>query len=408
MTTRIELLEIIANGENSRVEFKRDVLETQALARELVAFLNSDGGMVLLGVDDDKSIVGLTRERLEEWVMNVCRDKIRPPVIPSYEMITDIQPGRNIAVLSVPQGLAVHSLWHHNKHDYYIRVGSQSREPSPEELSRLFQRRSMLRAELQPISGSKFNDLDLRRLKNYFKNIRQQSIPDEVDEAFWRTLLNSTEIMDGELVNTGGMLLFGANPNHYLSQAGIEAAAFEGADKDYAAKERMTIRGPMVPLIQQNGELFENGLVEQAVNFVRRNTPVTANLVDGSRRVERRTYPDKVIREAVVNALIHRDYLLWNTDIELVVYKGRCEIISPGKLPNGITPESMRAGVRVARNQMLREMMRDYGYLEGMGMGVPRIIVRGMKEHNNTEPDFIEDGERFVVRLHTKPNSRNS
>ena len=97
--------------------------------------------------------------------------------------------------------------------------------------------------------------------------------------------------------------------------------------------------------------------------------------------------------------MIHRDYLLAHTDIELAIYQDRLEIISPGKLPNGITPERMRAGTRAARNQLLKDIMRDYGYLEHMGMGVPRKIVRGMLEHNQTDPDLVEENERFIVRL---------
>ena len=80
-----------------------------------------------------------------------------------------------------------------------------------------------------------------------------------------------------------------------------------------------------------------------------------------------------------------------STDIELSIYDDRLEVISPGRLPNGITPERMRTGRRATRNQLLKDVMRDYGYLEHMGMGVPRKIVRGMLEHNGTEPDLIEE-----------------
>ena len=110
-------------------------------------------------------------------------------------------------------------------------------------------------------------------------------------------------------------------------------------------------------------------------------------------------YPEEVIREAIVNAVVHRDYLLSGTDIELSIYTDRLEIISPGKLHNGITTERMRVGCRTARNQLLKDIMRDYGYLEHMGMGIPRKIIKGMREHNGTEPDLIEDGERFTLRL---------
>ena len=399
MTTRTELLEIVANGESSGVEFKRDVLQNHEFAKELVAFSNLEGGMVVLGVDDDGRIAGLTRDRLEEWVMTACRDKIRPGIIPFFETVRDLQPGVDVAIVRVPRGFNVHSRWHNNRHTYYIRVGTQSREPTPEELSRLFQQRGAFRAELRPVSGSTIDDLDRRRLKDYFERVRQQDVPADGDEAGWRTLLVNTEVMVEDGATLSGMLLFGIAPNRFLPQAGIDAAAFPGLEKDYAARERRTLRGPMTPLMDRHGTVLEAGLVDQALEFVRRNTPMTASLEGGTRRIERPAYPDEVVREAVVNALVHRDYLLANTDVELAAYRDRLEIISPGRLPNGITPERMRAGTRAARNQLLKDVMRDYGYLEHMGMGVPRKIVRGMREHNETDPDLVEEGERFIVRL---------
>lgn len=208
----------------------------------------------------------------------------------------------------------------------------------------------------------------------------------------------NTEIMTEEGVTVGGMLLFGTTPNRFLPHAGMDAVAFPGTVKDYAARERAALRGPMTPLLDANGAVVENGLVEQALEFVRRNTPVTAAIENG-RRIEKPAYPPEVIREAVVNGLIHRDYLLTSTDIELAVYSDRLEIVSPGRLPNGITPERMRTGCRAARNQLLKDVMRDYRYLEHMGMGIPRKIIIGMKTHNGSVPDLVEEPERFVLRL---------
>ena len=407
MTTRTELLEIIANGENSGVEFKRDVLQNYELAKELVAFSNLDGGMVLLGVEDDGTISGLTRERLEEWVMTACRDKIRPGIIPFFETIRNVESEKDVAIVRVPRGADVHSQWHNNRHIYRIRVGTQSREATPQELSRLFQQRGTFRADLRPVSGATVADLDRRRLSDYFGRIRQQNVPEDADGAGWQTLLVNTEIMVEAGVSLSGMLLFGTTPNRFLPQAGIDAVAFPGTEKDYAAKERRALRGPMTPLMGKDGNLLETGLVDQALEFVRRNTSMTAGLDDGGRRVERPTYPVEAVREAVVNALIHRDYLLAHSDIELAIYQDRLEITSPGKLPNGITPERMRAGTRAARNQLLKDVMRDYGYLEHMGMGVPRKIVRGMLEHNQTDPDLVEQDERFIVRLFAGTRAEN-
>lgn len=401
MVTRTGLLEIIANGENSGVEFKRDTLQNHDLAKELVAFSNLDGGMVLLGVDDDGSIAGLTRDRVEEWVMNTCRDKIRPGIIPYFEIIEEVEAGKNVAVVRVPQGLYAYSRWHNNKTTCYIRVGSQSREPTLEEMSRLFQQRSMLRTDSRPISGTTINDLDRHRLKDYFGRIRQQDFPNDGDDTKWMVLLSNIEIMAEDGVTLGGMLLFGTTPNRYLPQAGITAVAFQGTEKEYATRERKQLRGAMTPLMDRNGNILETGLVEQAVDFVRRNTPVSAVLEDGARRAERSTYPEDAVRETIVNALTHRDYLLSGTDIELAVYEDRLEITSPGRLPNGITPESMRDGARASRNPLLKDFMRDYGYMENLGMGVSRKIIKGMKEHNGSDPDLIEKHERFMVRLHS-------
>lgn len=398
VTTRTELLEIINNGENSGVDFKRDVVENHALAKELVAFSNFGGGMVLLGVEDDGTISGLTRPNIEEWVMTTCRDKIRPGIIPFFETVRHVEPGRDVAVVRVTRGLDVHSLWHNNRNTYFIRVGTQSREPTPEELGRLFQQRGAIRAELRPVSGATLGDLDLRRLRDYFARVRQQQVPPDEDENAWQTLLINTEVMTDEGVTVGGALLFARNPNHFLAQAGIDAAAFPGTEKDYAARERAGLRGPMTPLLNAEGAVVENGLVEQGLDFIQRNTPVTAVLENG-RRIDRPAYPPEVLREAIVNAVIHRDYLLSSTDIELAIYSDRLEIISPGRLPNGITTDRMRTGCRAARNQLLKDVMRDYGYLEHMGMGVPRKIILGMRAHNGTEPALVEEEERFVLRL---------
>ena len=116
--TRTELLDILRNGENSAVEFKRDDITVEQLAKELVAFSNFDGGMVLLGVEDDSNVSGITRPKLEEWVMTTCRDKVRPAIIPFYEVLRDVEPGKDVAVVRVPTGFNVQSRWHNNRNIY--------------------------------------------------------------------------------------------------------------------------------------------------------------------------------------------------------------------------------------------------------------------------------------------------
>ncbi len=242
MTTRTELLEIIASGENSGVEFKRDDLRTQDLAKELVAFSNLEGSMVLLGVEDDGTVTGLMRHDLEEWVMNVCCDKIRPAIVPFFEVFRSVKDDNDVAIVRVTRGYDVHVLWHNNTNKYLMRVGTQSREASQEELARL-QQRGSVRAELRPVSGATLANLDRRRLRNYFGDIRQQNVPAEEDEEAWRTLLVNTQVMTEEGVSVGGMLLFGKMPNRFLPYAGIDAVAYPGTEQGYDAQERTALRG---------------------------------------------------------------------------------------------------------------------------------------------------------------------
>ena len=402
MVLRADLLSLLRNGEGSGVEFKLDSLENRALAKELVALANFEGGVVLLGMDDSGRVEGITRPDLEEWVMTTCRDKIRPALIPYYEVIRDAEPGKDVAVVRLTRGWGVHAVWHHNHSTYYIRVGSQSREATHEELERLFQQRGGMRAELRPVSGTSLADLDMRRLTDYFARVRRQETPaaDELD--LWTSLLLNTEFLceDGDSVpcTLAGIVLFGLQPYRTLPQAGIDAAAYPGEEKDYGTLEREQIRGPLTAL-DRSGGLEEPGVVERGLAFLDRNTRTDASIDASGRRAERLEYPREAVREALVNALVHRDYLLSGTTTELSLYSDRLEIVSAGRLPNGITPERMRAGTRTSRNQLITDVMRDYGYLEHMGMGVPRKIVQGMREHNGTEPGFTESGERFTVTL---------
>lgn len=143
---------------------------------------------------------------------------------------------------------------------------------------------------------------------------------------------------------------------------------------------------------------MESGLVEQALDFVRRNTEPAAAL-DGGRRVDRAAYPETVLREVIVNALVHRDYSIAGSDVTLAVFSDRLEVQSPGRLPNTVTVEGMKAGLRYARNQNLVNVLRDYRYVDFRGMGVREKVIPGMRQHNGTDPDLLSEDARFTVRL---------
>jgi len=397
--TKTELLEIILNRENSVVEFKEDAVEPHRVARELVGFLNSYGGTLLLGVDDEGGVTGISRPDIGEWVTNLCRDKIRPEIIPRIEILRNVESDKHVAVVTVEPGYTVHCRWHNNSRDYFIRVNDQTREPSTEELERLFQRRGSLRAELRPINSVGLDSFDLHRIEDYFKRIRGQRTPDLGDHEEWLRLLTNTELMtegqDGPVGTLAGVVLFSKSPERYLPHHGIDAAAHPGTEKDYNAKERATFKAPMTVLM---GETGSPGIVEAAMNFAERNLLASERL-EGARRQRKHNLPLEAIREAIVNALVHRDYLLSATNIELSIFADRLEVISPGRPTNGITPERMRLGCRAARNQLIKDTMRDYGYMEHMGMGIPRKMFASMREADLPDPEIEIDDESTTVRL---------
>jgi len=415
---KTELLEIIRNGENSRVELKRDDVAPQSLAKEISALANLKGGYIILGVEDDGSVTGLIQKDIEEWVMNICSNNINPPIIPYFEIVL-WETDKKIGVITIPEDSPdkPYKARQGSRWITFVRIGSTSREATREQEQRLYQASGMVRYDIKPVSGSTFSDLDIGRLINYFRDVRGQDCPEQNEIEQWETLLINTEIMvesRGRAIPVvGGILLFGKNPNHYLPQAGISAVAYRGKEKDYESIERGTIRGAIVVkftpahmlsfsptnfVTLSDKDIVDRGLVERAIDFVRRNTGSKSYLVEG-RRIDKPDYPEEVIRETIVNAIAHRDYTINGTDIEISIYFDRLEVISPGTLPNTITIERMKAGCRATRNELIKEVLRYYHYVEATGLGVPRKIIAGMLKHNNTEPDLIEEEYSFTVRL---------
>ncbi len=403
--TKTELLEIIRNGESSGVEFKRDDVHPDKLAMEIAALLNLEGGVILLGVEDDGNIAGLTRERqeAEQWVFNICRHNLQPSLIPYWETI-HWDEATTVGIIRLiedspdkPYKAKRGSSW-----VTFVRVGSTSREATREEEARLYQASQLLRYDIKAVPGTSITNLDRRRLENYLLNIMKETDSVVSREEEWERVLVNLEILiptkPGNVATVGGLLLFGENPNRYLPQAGITATAYPDKEKDYATVDEEIIRGPLVSLLSAKGEIVESGVIDRTVQFVARNMGTTAWLEDGRRR-RKGSFPLPAVREAIVNAVAHRDYTITVTDIEISLYSDRLEIISPGRLPNTVTVEKMKQGYRAARNELLKEILRDYGYIEHRGMGVRRKIIQGMLEHNGTEPGLVEEEARFVVCL---------
>jgi ATP-dependent DNA helicase RecG len=404
---RTELLEIIANGENSGVEFKRDDVRPEQLAKEIVAMANLRGGLLLLGVEDDGEISGIQRDDLETWVMDTVFGRyVHPMLLPFYEAVT-LEDGRRVAVISFAMGTAKpYVLRHNGREDIYVRVGTTSRLATREQQARLFESGGMLHSEMLPVSGAAFDALDRERLHDYLLSLAgDRELPDS-EEAWLRRMIGLGFMTDtavpSPVCTIAGLILFGRTPRRYLRQAGVRWMAFEGSDKSYRALDDTALDGPLVGRFGPPGDaraLIERGLIEDLMDRIQ---PFVSSeddaLADGLRRHRTWHYPPEALREAIVNALAHRDWTR-ALDVEVVAYNDRLEILSPGALQNSMTIEKVLAGQRSPRNPIIVEVLRDYGYVDARGMGVRNKIVPLMREANGVDPvlEATEDQVRVTL-----------
>lgn len=406
--TKAALLELIANGENSGVEFKRDDLSAEKLAKEIVALANFQGGRILIGVEDDGEITGIQRPDLEHWLMNTVFGRmVHPMILPFYEEV-QFDDHLRVAVVTVSQGVTKpYVLRRQGREDIYIRVGSTSQLASREQQARLFSIGGMLHTELLPVSGSDLSDLSLERLSHYLITIIGDDVLPET-KGQWEERLSGLGFMlagaeEAPLCTIAGLVLFGRRPRRLLRHSGIRWMSFDGTDKGYKAQDDRVIDGPLVALFRVTsagmGERDENGLIENLVDAMRPFVSEEEAAVDASMRRQRHwQYPLEALREAIVNALAHRDWTRYE-ETEVVRYSDRLEVFSPGALQNSMTIEKMLAGQRSARNPLIVEVLRDYGYVESRGMGVRKKIIPLLHKQNGTVPEFTatEDYLKLVV-----------
>ena len=403
---KTELLEIISNGENSGVEFKRDDIRPEQLAKEIVALLNLQGGKIFLGVDDTGSITGIQRVNIEEWVMNVVSEKVHPTIFPYYEEVK-VNDNTIVAVLSFPQGISKpYVRRHNNAEEVFIRIGSTSRHATREQQMRLYEIGGMLHTEVLPISRTSSQDLDLVRIENYLREIvNDPEIPSTEDE--WENRLAHLDFLSDPhgMVTIAGMVLFGKKPRQFLKQSGLRIFVFESTDKEYKAELDVVLDAPLAArwdFLKNTRQLIDEGLIESAIEKIRPFISEESNEINAS--LQRDTdwfYPIEAIREILINAVVHRDWTR-SVDIELGIYSDRLEIISPGSLHNSMTIKKMLAGQRYTRNTIIMEIMRDYAYVDNRGMGIRKKVIPLMKSHNGCEPIFEATEDYLKVTLPQK------
>ena len=391
--TKLEVLEIIQNGENSGVEFKRDERGNKAFnedfAKEVVALSNLKGGKIIIGVEDDRTISGIIDSKCEEWVMNICRTLVSPGVIPYYEEI-QINGGKRVAVVYIDMGYSKpYYVEKGERKIYYIRVGSTSREATREELSRLFQMSGAYHYDIAPIANANIKDIDMDRVIEYFSIYHGIRIENLTDSEV-KNILNNTDIMRrteyGDVLTVGGLLAFGLKPQRFLSNTGVTFAYFLGDNISDKLLDRKIIDGTLTELIDKTVEIIQRNLE-------------SPSRIEGLKRIEK-IFPQEVLREAVTNAVAHRDYSI-GAEIRVYMFSNRIEVRSPGALPNTVTIEKMKiGGYPFPRNPLIAQYLRDLRYIDRLGRGV-QMILRKTKEVGFSEPSLREEGEEFILTLFT-------
>lgn len=366
-----ELLAIIARDEDSRHQFKADVNNASSLGAEMVAFSNSAGGLILIGVkNEDGSRSGLTRDdigRINQIVANAATNNVRPPINPVTENI--LLPDGLVIVVHIEQGIS--KPYMDTQGFVWVKNGSDKRRVTArEELQRMFQEAALIHADETPVSGTSVADVDQEFFDAFFEREYGERV-EEQDVSRVQLLENMNLAKNGQL-NICGALLFASRPQIRLPVFIVKAVAFPGVDiEDEHYIDSQDINGKLSDVFQK------------VLGFVLTNIRHVQN-EQGFNSVGEPEIPRIVLEELIANALIHRDYFV-SAPIKVLVFADRIEIVSPGHLPNNLTIENIKMGNSNVRNPILASFAPKVLPYRGLGSGIKRAI----KAYPDIE--FIDD-----------------
>ncbi len=380
-----ELNAQVSLGEDSRRQFKRDVTNIDSLAAEMAAFANSEGGTIFLGVADDGSLPGLSRlevTRLNQLISNAASQHVRSPLTVQTENVA-VGDDHIAIVLSVPKGQD--KPYFDRNGVIWLKSGSDKRRVnSKEELRRLFQSVDQFHADELPTKAG-IDKLDKLRFRDFLRDAYNQPFPDSPVELL-KLLQNMNLATDGGVLNLAGVLLFAERPELIKPQFIVKAVRYPG--NDIHASEYIDSEDFVGSLTR----MFENALA-----FIMRNQrKVQAG--QGINTIGMPEIPSAVFEELLVNALVHRDYLV-SAPVRLFIFDNRIELVSPGHLPDNLTVPKIRTGNSNIRNPIIVSYITK-GLLpyRGLGSGIKRAL------ENWPAIDFIDDRDccLFTVTIHRK------
>jgi predicted HTH transcriptional regulator len=353
-----QLLDALSHGEDSRRQFKRNFTNAEALASELIAFANSEGGQLFVGVSDDGKIVGLTREdvsRLNQLLFSAASQNVHPPIDPISENVLT-ENGLTI-VVTVEKGL--NRPYVDTQGRIWVKNGADKRSVTArEEMQRLFQSSGLIYADETPVPASTPDDLDVGEIARYID--RRYGRP--LDAAALPQLLRNLNLSRDGVVNLAGLLLFGKSPQTFRPAFMVKAAFFSGTtmcDNRYIDREE--IDGTL-PVQYARGMAFVRRNLHHVQSGPSFNSPSILEI------------PETVFEELLVNALVHRDYFI-NAPIRLMIFDDRVEITSPGCLPNHLDAEQIRYGISNLRNSLLASHAFYLLPYSGLRSGIPRATA---------------------------------
>jgi ATP-dependent DNA helicase RecG len=377
------ILTQIALGEDSTHQFKVDVRNGESLAAEMVAFANSGGGTLFVCVADDGSTPGLSSldvARVNQLISNAASQLVRSPLTVQTENVA-LESGRIVIVLQVPKGLD--KPYFDKNGIIWLKSGADKRRVnSKEELCRLFQMADQFHADELPTRAG-IDKLDKLRFRSFLRDAYKQGLP-EVPAELTRLLQNMNLVTDDGHLNLAAVLMFADRPEWIKPQFVVKAIRYPGNQihvSEYLDTEDFA--GPLP-------KIFDDALA-----FVMRNLHKT-QAGRGVNAPGQPEIPESVFEELLVNALVHRDYLV-SAPIRLFIFDNRIEIISPGHLPNNLTVEKIRTGNSNIRNPILVSYVAK-GLLpyHGLGSGIKRALTLW------PQIDFTDDREAclFTATVH--------
>jgi ATP-dependent DNA helicase RecG len=369
---------MVGAEESGTVEFKEQLPRAGKLQEPLVAFTNARGGTTVIGVSKNRPyrILGTSWSQEDEERVQEAARGTQPPLSVSTAAIQ--VEDRQVVLLQVePVG---HGWVHTSDGRLLVRAGPTNRALVGQELARFVQERGSVPVEDRPVLGVDYDDLRPDLVSEY---LRQRLGAGRRDP---RGALRDLRLIDpkGHL-RLAGVLLFGKQPQSDNRRFGVLFSRFAGSISGGAQlRDRAELHGPLPDLVHRADQLVYEEMRRDAV-------------VRGLVREEVPEFPPVAVREALVNAVGHRDYSARGSAVEVRLYDDALEIESPGTLPGWVTVENL-AEAQYSRNELVMDGLQRLGLVEEAGQGIDRMIAE-MEDALLDPPEFVERSASFVVRL---------